>query len=654
MDDLGRDPAGVMNRIRTEIMAGSYVPGDCVVQTIRQASGKTRQIVRLNLDDKWLQRVLQDILSDTLDPIFPEACQAYRPGRGPIVACMNVQQALRDGYTHYLKTDIADYFPSINLSRLAGQLESIIGKKMSDIVLCAIQPSFFTADGSPTTVMGLPLGFPLSPILSNVYLLDLDRAMDTESDIYLRFSDDILLLSRNEIKIREQLDILEKTLHGMGLSLKRRKTRLATVRGGIYYLGHLVRKDKIYEKRSDMNVQPLVDEKEIKYGDLSLQAERPEGRALEEALSDIISLNKPQGKIGEELIDFNGTTPSETISLQRIGCRVFLRTLYLSNPGVLVRVENQNAVICKDNCRENIPLRKVNQVVVLGRISMTTAFQMACLARKIPIVFISQRGHYLGILSSLQTKNTTFIRTQSSRAEDIDFRMKIARAIVKGKMASQVAFLESRRTGDNEVKKMAAQIRRLLHQVSPATTIQGLMGQEGSATRLYYAALGRLFKGSLSFSGRKRRPPPDPINAMLSFGYTLLYNDIQAILLAHGLDIGFGFLHENNPGRPNLVLDMIEELRAPIIDRLVLRTVNTGVFQSGHFQYPEGDSGGCYLHMDHRHRFLEEYEKAMTMIYRHHATGLKLDSRRIISVQAICIKKVILGSLPDYIPAELF
>lgn len=655
--DIADNCADIMNRLCKEIANGSYTPGVCTVHTIQQPTGKVRQIVRLNLEDKWLQRVIQDILSDLLETYLPVSCMAYRKGNGPIEACKAIQRFMQSGYKHYLKTDVVDYFPSIDLARLSCQLKAVSDQETADIVMRVIQPAYISEQGESLTIRGLPLGFPLSPILSNLYLMDLDKVMSSVNETYIRFSDDIIMMGQAADQLRKELTNLENMLAGFGLNLKKRKTRIAMIRGGVYYLGHLVKKDRIFEKRSEKMISTDSDGniRTTKDDDLpALQAMSPEGRVLEEALGNIASIEKPTGQIGEQLIAFDGTTPQETISLQRLGCRVFLRTLYLSSYRMIVRVDNQNAVICQGENRETIPLRKINQVVVLGRVYMTMAFQVACLARRIPIVFVSQRGRYLGLLSAAHTRNTELIKNQASRSDDCAFRLKVACAIVKGKMASQAAFLESRRNPHHEIRSAAVQIRRQMTKLESDLSIQNLMGQEGYSTRIYFAALAKLFKGRLAFTARKRRPPTDPVNAMLSFGYTLLHNDIQAILLAHSLDVGFGFLHESNFGRPSLVMDLIEELRSPVIDRLVLRVVNTGIFQPDHFQRPEGESGPCYLLPEHRRRYIEEYEKAMSMTYRHRATGLQLDVRRVISVQAVCIKKTIKGSLPNYIPAELF
>jgi CRISPR-associated protein Cas1 len=332
---------------------------------------------------------------------------------------------------------------------------------------------------------------------------------------------------------------------------------------------------------------------------------------------------------------------------------VFLRTLYVSDPSLVVRVANQNAVIQKDGQRESIPLRKIHQVINLGRVPMTTAFLVACLARKIPVVFLSHRGGYLGRLSAEVTLHSPLIRRQMERFDNLDFRLKTARVIIGGKIRAQMAFLQSRRNKNEGVPPLIRRMGECIPKLAGAPTVATLMGYEGHTSRLYFEALGSLFRGELTFTGRRKHPSTDPVNALLSFGYTLLYGDIQSILLAHGLDPGLGFLHESLPGRPNLAMDLIEELRAPVVDRLVLRTVNTGVFRRDHFQKPRTEGGPCYLEQDSRKRFIVEYEKAMAMEYRHKSTNLKVDVRRIISIQVVCLKKVLAGHLPLYIPAEL-
>lgn len=152
-------------------------------------------------------------------------------------------------------------------------------------------------------------------------------------------------------------------------------------------------------------------------------------------------------------------------------------------------------------------------------------------------------------------------------------------------------------------------IQTTLKKLDAQKTVQSLMGSEGIATAAYFRAFGRMFRQEFSFTERTRRPPKDPVNALLSFGYTLLTNEILSLLVSHGFDPYIGFLHGIVYGRPSLALDLVEEFRHPIIDRFTLSLMNQRVLQPRHFRTVE--NGGIYLTEEGMKIFFRHYEQLM-------------------------------------------
>lgn len=642
-----------MEDLQKKIASNTYRPSFYQVRRVQQTSDKTRMITQLNLSDKWVHRIVQDILSNALEPLLPAGCIGYRKGMGPVDAALLIQGWLKEGYSHYVQTDITDYFPSVDRSRLESLVESTAGKELARIIHFLLSAEANDSENNPVTVKGLPLGFPISPVLSNLYLMDLDKSMESRGRPYLRFSDDIFVMGTGPEQLREDHAFLKEAITPLGLRLKGKKTHFRSVKGGITYLGHIIRKDRIFHKIPAPGTgKRTSSEKEKALPSLPSAEPDPVVRAVEASLLHLSSAEDQKANIGETLICFNDNH-DEVHEKLNPGFRVFMRTLYLSGFDVFVRIQNQNAVLKSKKHEIRVPLKKIDQVIVMGRVPMTTAFLVTCLARRIPVVFLSHKGGYMGRLSAEGILHSNLLVDQFEQMKDSVFQLNTARRMVHGKMHSQASFLLSRRNKDREVLLKAWAIKAESKKLENANTIDQLMGHEGHSAHLYFKAFSLLFKGELVFTGRRRRPPPDPVNSMLSFGYTLLYNDIHTILLAHGLHSGFGFLHGCRPGRPNLVLDLIEELRAPVIDRMVLRLANTNVLKADDFDRPHGPGGPCYLKHEPRKRFIREYEQSMSMKYRHLSTGLKLDVRRIISVQLICLKKVIAGKLPDYVPSRL-
>jgi CRISPR-associated protein Cas1 len=220
-------------------------------------------------------------------------------------------------------------------------------------------------------------------------------------------------------------------------------------------------------------------------------------------------------------------------------------------------------------------------------------------------------------------------------ASSPEYRLDIARRIVAGKITNQrVLLLRRQRSSgvrlDVSVERLAAARLR----AATATSVNELMGVEGAATREYFHAFGSLLPSSFEFSIRRRRPPPDPINSMLSFGYTLLVQELISAVESSGLDSSEGVLHSRKVGRPSLALDLVEEFRSVIVDSLVLRLVNTGAITPESFDYPEVSTNVCRLSNDARRTFLREYERRQLTLTTHPGTGRRVSYRVAAGLQA--------------------
>ena len=166
--------------------------------------------------------------------------------------------------------------------------------------------------------------------------------------------------------------------------------------------------------------------------------------------------------------------------------------------------------------------------------------------------------------------------------------------MVAAKLVNAAGVLRGLRTNHArpELAAALAALRELRLRVAGCQAAASLLGLEGAAARAYFGGLAATFVGDIGFAGRERRPPPDPANALLSLGYTLLTNRLAGLVEARGLDPAWGFFHEERPGRPALALDLVEELRHPLVDRFVVRNCNLRVFQARHFEADAERPGG--------------------------------------------------------------
>lgn len=256
-----------------------------------------------------------------------------------------------------------------------------------------------------------------------------------------------------------------------------------------------------------------------------------------------------------------------------------LNTLYITRQESYLHKERETIVIKQGKEKlGQFPAISIGNILCFGQISVSPFLMGFCGEQGIGLSFYTEYGKFLARVQGKQSGNVLLRRTQYRWADDAEKSVSIARLMLAAKIANcrSVLMREVRNHGDNEVltvaiKKLATSLRRVQHTESVAEA----MGIEGDAAGCYFAVLNELLRGNeFSFNGRVRRPPTDPINALLSFAYTLISHDCAAALQGVGLDPYVGFLHQDRPGRMSLAQDLLEEFRAPWADRFVLTLIN--------------------------------------------------------------------------------
>lgn len=287
------------------------------------------------------------------------------------------------------------------------------------------------------------------------------------------------------------------------------------------------------------------------------------------------------------------------------------RTLYLTEQGATLSRRGERLVVERDGeTLADVPASKVLRVFVFGNVSLTTPAIAYLLREGKEVAFLSGRGRYYGRLISSESKNPALRRAQLHATEDVEACLELSRRLVVAKLANQRRILH-RRPGE-KASRAAGDITELIGKAGATGSLDALRGMEGLAAKAYFWAFGELLDG-MEFTGRRRRPPPDPVNSLLSLGYTLLTYEAFSAAASVGLDPYIGFFHTDTYGRPSLALDAMEELRPVIVDILVLSCVNRGRMKADDFEI--GDEEGkpiALLNDDARKRFFALYEQRMT------------------------------------------
>ncbi|MFL5658970.1 MAG: type I-D CRISPR-associated endonuclease Cas1d [Ktedonobacteraceae bacterium] len=359
-------------------------------------------------------------------------------------------------------------------------------------------------------------------------------------------------------------------------------------------------------------------------------------------------------------------------------------TLYLTEDYALVRRDTEDCLLvqiperrAKDGAtpsparKERIPLIKIDEVVVLGEVTLTASALHLLLERDIEITFLGHYGQFKGRLSPPFSKNAILRMAQYRAHQDMAKRCELARRFVIGKLTNQRTMLlrYQRRQSDPEMRQVIEQMATLLRQLAAlsldqapvahrltggdnriaGTPLETILGMEGAGSAAYFRCFGKLLSDPRQwpFPGRVKRPPTDPVNSLLSFGYALLTNKVASAVQLVGFDHFVGYLHSSFYGRPALALDLVEEFRPIVVDSTVLTLLNKRMLTLDDFVV---ELGAYRLKDERRKVFFTHFEERLNEEVIHPLFGYKVTYRRCLELQVRLLAKVLTGEIDEYPP----
>jgi CRISP-associated protein Cas1 len=298
----------------------------------------------------------------------------------------------------------------------------------------------------------------------------------------------------------------------------------------------------------------------------------------------------------------------------------------------------------------DVPMIKIDGVVVLGRATISPAALMELLERKIPLTFLTGTGRYLGKLEPPLTKNI-LVRSAQWKALGQEQAVHVVRGFVRGKLKNyRSLLLRSQREHGLDLGKAVMQVENAIAPIERTEKIDSLRGLEGAGSAAYFGVFGQLIRAEgFTFTTRNRRPPTDPMNAMLSFGYALLLHDVQSAVNIVGFDPYLGYLHTERYGRPSLALDLMEEFRPLVVDAMVLGAVNKRVLVAEDFA-AEPVSRAVSMSDEGRKAFLRLYEQKKQSKFKHPVLGRQCSYQEAFEIQARLLGKYLMGETTQYPP----
>lgn len=325
-------------------------------------------------------------------------------------------------------------------------------------------------------------------------------------------------------------------------------------------------------------------------------------------------------------------------------------TLYILEPDTRLEKEYGRLLVTReDEVLLRLPINNVNAVVLVGTAGVTSQALQALLAQKTPLFLVRRDGDLLGQLTPPAGFNLPLRQAQYRRNDEPVFALALAREIVAGKIHNQAVLVKrlSRRRGWGQISDAfeTAEVS-----ARACDRLDSLLGIEGSAANAYFELFQKAFDPSWKFIKRNRRPPRDPVNALLSLGYTFLGHAMTAALQVVGLDPYLGYFHQEEYGRPALALDLIEEFRAPLVDSLALTLINKRLLQEKDFE--PGAGGGIYLTRKGMRVFVREFSDRLESTFTSRSLGRPLSYRKLFEVQARSLANLILGKEIGYHPFQ--
>lgn len=594
--DFGRRAANRLVALSLALREGRYHPSDLRILAILKKSGGTRPLAIPSVVDRVAQTACTHILGPLLDPLFDEASFAYRPGRSVLMAVRAIERLRKRGFTQVVEADIVRCFERIVHPPLLDRLETALdgrpgADRVVDLIALWIEHASLELQ---TPGIGLAQGSPLSPLLANLYLDQLDDALEKKGIHFVRFADDFVLLSKSRQAAEHALDHTGDVLGRHGLELKSEKTRIVDFDRGFTFLGHLFVRSMILKQVAD----PEEDAVEI-MRDIGVRDRETAEAAAQET----------EAKAEERAAGYDRGQ----------------RVLYMTDAERHLTLRNMSfAVKGVDDDHELLAIAhaRVDRIELGPFATVDTAVLHHALATDTDLAFVNGHGETLGWLYRPHHDRAALHLAQARVALDTALAARLARSIVVGRLHNQRAQLHrlNRETKDADVIVATKTLARMIRKLPTAADVAALRGHEGAAAALYWPALGRLTAYAPQ-PFRRKRPATDALNAAINYLTAMLSRDVRAAILRSGLHAGFGVLHAGADGHEACVWDLMEGFRAPLTEGLPVALFNQGRLKEEMFAATK--DGGIHMGRDAVRAIIRGYETAANRLVTSPRTGKK-------------------------------
>jgi len=557
---------------RKRIQSRDYLPTPLQPLEIEKPDGGTRLLSIPSWHDRTLQRAITDILGPTLDQLWMKHSYGYRRGHSRKNARDQINRHIQQGYKWVLESDVESFFDTVCWQNLEQRLQLLLpNEPLVPLLMQWIScPREENEIDSRIRTQGLPHGAPVSPLLANLLLDDLDQDMIDKGHNIIRYADDFVLLFKTKEEAQAALPDIQTSLREHGLDINADKTHIVPAKSGFRYLGYL-----------------FIDG----YALESKRAYQKEEQLLAEAF-------KPR------------STPS---SKEVIGERQTMGTiLIIAGDIAMLFNENKRLVVEQYDKKSSYCWNSLTTVLLIGPHQITTPALREAMRHGVPIHFASSFGQYQGTASGQEPSHlgVDFWLLQTHYLQQQTNALEISRELVRARLCGQQAFVQRREKDASELNKF----HRIADKIARTNDIDQLRGYEGESAKLLWGFIQKHLEPEWGFKGRNRRPPKDPVNAMLSLGYSFLYSLIDSINRVVGLYPWQGAFHQNKGRHKTLSSDLMEPYRY-IVERVVITLINRAQIKPDDFSQTDK---GCQMSSEARKTLLNEL---LVQLTRHSASS---------------------------------
>ncbi len=662
VDEFGHNVFARLLTLKHQVERDEYRPQPLRVLSMPKPDGSQRRLAVPAVRDRVLQTAAARVLGPVLDKHLEDASYAYRAGRSVPMAVARVAHHRDQGYQWVVDADIETFFDQIDHDLLLAKLRRTLDDhSLLPLIQLWLAATLVEPGSSQPRLLtrGVPQGSPISPLLSNLYLDDFDEAL-LERDLRLvRFADDFLILCRDRQAAGQALELTGEVVDALRLRLKPEKTRITHFDEGFSFLG--VDFIRNLMRPADPAAAPWVMPQARHFAALPAASTAP----ADQAPPDLVAADASELRGDVETWE-SARQPLETLpGLDAPDAAVqvdenpalepILRSLVVLEQGLTLLKESERILIARG--REplaSIPLNKLDQVIVHGNHLVSTALFRHAQRTGLQIAFAEVAGRPLGRFDGRRQPVLELQRRQFAREGESDFALMLARAFVGGKIHNGRLLLRrhNRRRQLAGLHDAETAMAELEFKLSTTTGVESVRGIEGAAARHYFRALAELVDEKWGFEGRRRNPPTDPLNVLLSYGYGVLFNTLYTLVERRGLNAWLGALHTSNGRHPALVSDLMEEFRAPVVDAVALNAL-LHALKPADFVRSDGDDLPCRLTDGARRRYVQWLQNKFRAAIVHPRAGQRLDHHRLMQAQVYHYARVVLGEEPVYHPVRL-